>query len=348
MSGVAQTVGFSQEWGLGKLITSYSSSAHELLLRFLSVGRSSVVLGLLTAPACSRCSLTGAVDNPWPPPCTRRARPKAFRLTASSKHAVVGCRCAPRPCAVPLGSGTTAGWPFASEPLVTRSNSAAVTRSRHPTQVRTGPARGTSSVLAGSRGSLVTEIPPYPVRAPGVRTDRSAPAAYSRGVSSLQCPPPSCSRAIRRLPTSPRPGPTRAGASPAPVASRRPTWPTGWPGAGSPTSGRAPGPGGADRRDRGRAAGCRGHHPRRAGRPAGEAGLEVVRAAWVRCSARSPTRTPARPSWSSATATRSASPCRRWRGWRCRPFRSPCEVVEVEADADDRVCRAWGPGRSQG
>ena len=42
---------------------------------------------------------------------TRRARPKAFRRTASSKHSAVGCRCAPRPGAVAVGSGATTGWP---------------------------------------------------------------------------------------------------------------------------------------------------------------------------------------------------------------------------------------------
>ena len=68
---------FSDRYGVCKLIASYSSSAHELLLQFLSVHhgwRASEV----------RYVASGALVSPAPPPETRRAREKALRRTASS------------------------------------------------------------------------------------------------------------------------------------------------------------------------------------------------------------------------------------------------------------------------
>src|SRR6478735_11277124 len=128
------------------LIGKNSSSAHELLLQFLSVDQGWC--------ACERWSATGALEIPV---VTRRARPKAFRRTASSKHSAVGCRCAPRPGAVAVGSGATTGWPSASEPAVTRNNSLFAARFRHPTHVRTGPVGAEGSGHAGRMCSRATD-----------------------------------------------------------------------------------------------------------------------------------------------------------------------------------------------
>ena len=63
---------------------------------------------------------------------------KARLRTASARHSVVGCRCAPRPGAVQRDRAATARSPepSASGPATTRSNSRLAARSRHPTQVR--------------------------------------------------------------------------------------------------------------------------------------------------------------------------------------------------------------------
>ena len=76
----------------------------------------------------------------------------------------------------PSGSGTTAGWPCASEPAVTRNNSRLAARSRHPMQVRTGPARG--MLVRARRGPTVRSPPRVnttataPVPEPGARRPR--------------------------------------------------------------------------------------------------------------------------------------------------------------------------------
>ena len=100
--------------------------------------------------------LAHAVRPARPSTVTRRARANALRRTARSKHSVVGCRCAPRPGAVPCGSGTTTGWPCASEPTITRNNSLLAARRRHPMQVRTGPGVSSAGVIDGrtTTGSL--------------------------------------------------------------------------------------------------------------------------------------------------------------------------------------------------
>ena len=131
------------------LIGKYSSSAHELLLPFLSVPtgagprrpRAGVAIcgtsfELLACPPLSRTSTASAVVSS--PSGTFRARGNARRRSASPRHSAVGCRCAPRPGARPAGSGTTSR-PAPRSPATTRSNSRFAARCRHPTQVRTGP-----------------------------------------------------------------------------------------------------------------------------------------------------------------------------------------------------------------
>lgn len=83
-----------------------------------------------------RCSASSAVVGPS---LRRNALANARRRTAESKHAAVGCRCAPRPGAVRSGSGTTAVRPSAPEPATTRNNSVLAAFSRQPMHVRTGP-----------------------------------------------------------------------------------------------------------------------------------------------------------------------------------------------------------------
>ena len=116
-----------------------SSQAHELVLPFLMGTSSSLVVRSVTA----RCSRNRSrLSAPRTPASCRRARTKARLRSASAKHSGVGCRCAPRPGAVPLGSAATnqaPAWSFASVPATTRSNSRLAARSRHPMQVRTGP-----------------------------------------------------------------------------------------------------------------------------------------------------------------------------------------------------------------
>jgi hypothetical protein len=107
----------------------YSSSGHELVLRFCWV-----VEAVLSPAACSTWRRSAVRSSG---PGTRSARGNARRRSARSRHSAVGCRCAPRPGAVPRGSGRTAiVWPSAI--ATTRRRSDLVTRRRHPTQVRTG------------------------------------------------------------------------------------------------------------------------------------------------------------------------------------------------------------------
>src|SRR6478752_6742722 len=118
-----------------------SSQAHELVLPFL-MGTASSLSGSVGARCSrSRSRLNAPRCVPAPPASCRRARAKARLRSASARHSAVGCRCAPRPGAVPLGSGTTnqEPWFSASDPATTRNNSRLAARSRQPMQVRTGP-----------------------------------------------------------------------------------------------------------------------------------------------------------------------------------------------------------------
>src|SRR5690606_21772050 len=110
-----------------------------------------------------------------------------------------GCRCAPRPGAVPAGSGTAAG-PRSPAPTTTRNSAALVVRWRHPTQVRTGrtgsgSARGRSSGRATSHHSTrsgpvhrtglgpdaLVRRRPSPVAGRLVRADVDTPAGEPGG-----------------------------------------------------------------------------------------------------------------------------------------------------------------------
>ena len=74
-----------------------------------SCSRSSWVLPHLgSSVVLARCSLSRSrLSAPRTPASCRRARAKARLRSASARHSAVGCRCAPRPGAVPFGSGTT-------------------------------------------------------------------------------------------------------------------------------------------------------------------------------------------------------------------------------------------------
>ena len=69
----------------------------------------------------------------------------------------MGCRCAPRPGIVAVGSGTTAA-PCASEPATTRSNSLFAARSRQPMHVLTGAAGAVGSGQASVSGVRTTVV----------------------------------------------------------------------------------------------------------------------------------------------------------------------------------------------
>jgi hypothetical protein len=130
------------------LISNYSSSAHELVLPFLSVPAGAgprrppvgVAIGhtLLEPPAASPWWTNASSPAVSSPPGTLKARGNARRRSASPRHSAVGCRCAPRPGARLAGSGTTSG-PDPRSPATTRNSSCLSARCRHPTHVRTGP-----------------------------------------------------------------------------------------------------------------------------------------------------------------------------------------------------------------
>jgi hypothetical protein len=84
----------------------------------------------------SMCSTTADVSGA---PAMRNARAKARRRIASVAHCGTGCSHAPRPGRVPAGSTVTAYLPFPADTATTRSSSAANSRFRQPTHVRTGP-----------------------------------------------------------------------------------------------------------------------------------------------------------------------------------------------------------------
>jgi hypothetical protein len=126
------------------LIGKYSSSAHELLLQFL-LGRARSACHCVcwcclccVRLSCRMNSSSAVVASLLPESCVLRALGRARRRIASSRHSVVGCRCAPRPGARPAGSGTTSR-PAPRSPATTRSNSSFVARCRQPTHVRTLP-----------------------------------------------------------------------------------------------------------------------------------------------------------------------------------------------------------------
>ena len=139
------------------LISRYSSRAHERVLRFLSVAAPDGAAGWSCPLRWCTVSLSPfasawrtydrkAVSSTGP--LTRSARPQALRRVASSRQATVGCKCAPRPPADRLRSGST----VVVAPLLAatiRISSDLAVRSRHPTQVRTGSGRARASKERG-------------------------------------------------------------------------------------------------------------------------------------------------------------------------------------------------------
>lgn len=90
-------------------------------------------------------------------PAARKARWNARRRTARSTQVSVGCTYAPRPGSVPRRSGT-----HRPSIITTRSRSRFATRSRHPTQVRSGHAR------TRVRPDTFKSTSPYTTAPPGV------------------------------------------------------------------------------------------------------------------------------------------------------------------------------------
>ena len=153
-------------------------------------------------------------------PVMRSARGNARRRCASSKHARLGCRYAPRPGCRAWGSGTM------SPPATTRrSRLDFAARSLQPTQVRTGK-------LPGSGRSVRTVIPHVSLpchQAQGTRPCHRVTGIAGQGRSGPQRPVrrPTASRRCRR-PGRPR---HRArlrlpGGAPGRATARRPRCPT--------------------------------------------------------------------------------------------------------------------------
>jgi hypothetical protein len=120
-------------------------------------------------------------------PETRSARENARRRCASSKHARLGCRYAPRPGCRAWGSGT-----MPSPATTRRSRLDLAARSLQPTQVRTGK-------LPGSGSSDRTVIPHSSLpchQAPGTRPRHGAPVLP--GAAGRPVRRPTGSRRCRR------------------------------------------------------------------------------------------------------------------------------------------------------
>lgn len=158
------------------------------------VGPPCVQLDYCSLPICSRRPVVSSG------PGTLKARGNALRRTASSKHSIVGCRCAPRPGARRPGSGRT------SPPdTVIRSRSAGLDRFRHPIQVRSRTLSGRASAVSVTvpRGVVTTQSTDREISLPscphqshrypagcrsaspsaGPRAARSGPLYRSRGTT---------------------------------------------------------------------------------------------------------------------------------------------------------------------
>lgn len=126
-------------------------------------------------------------------PSMRKAREMARRRSASSRHASVGCRCAPRPALLPAASGTTAR--VAPSPsATTRRRSDFAACSRQPTQVRTGDTRLIGTQSTGLDGDAANQTPVRPW-SDGQWTVSPAPALPTRTSSDSRA---SRIRAARR------------------------------------------------------------------------------------------------------------------------------------------------------
>jgi hypothetical protein len=123
-------------------------------------------------------------------PGTRSARGNAERRSARVRHSGTGCSHAPRPGSRRRGSGMST-----PSTATTRNRSSAGARVRQPTQVRTGPSRGSTFGLARFR--------------PGRRTGSECSAG------AIDAPPPPLSRPAPCRPTRDRPAAERPRRRPA-------------------------------------------------------------------------------------------------------------------------------------
>ena len=98
------------------------------------------VAGSYVMPECSVRERYEASEASLSGPATRSARENARRRCASSKHAWLGCRYAPRPGCRAWGSGT-----MTFPAMTRRSRLDFAARSLQPTQVRTGNPPGSGS-----------------------------------------------------------------------------------------------------------------------------------------------------------------------------------------------------------
>ena len=176
------------------VLIAYSSSAHRNL-DLLSNSRGTLLghraWGTVTAYVSYGCPARGSAPTyRWSAavssgPDERKARGNARRRSARSRHSGTGCRCAPRPGSVPRGSGTQA-----SPTAVTRSRSRLATRSRHPTQVRSGHDRPrVRPDTSKSTPLMVITSNPLPGRGRvGAQFSSRVPSASTSGRMSIRQP----------------------------------------------------------------------------------------------------------------------------------------------------------------
>jgi hypothetical protein len=165
------------------IIAACSSSAH--LLDLLSDRYSLLVINLLPycQPVARPAERYSASKARLSGPSVRNARGNVRRRRASSRHARLGCRYAPRPGSRACGSGRM------SSPAATRRSRLDLTaRSLQPTQVRV---TGMPADRLPARCSVRTVIPltslPRP-RTPGTGADHAPGAGPQAGSTSEAAP----------------------------------------------------------------------------------------------------------------------------------------------------------------
>jgi hypothetical protein len=121
---------------LGFSYDAWSSGLHGVLMFFATC---SVAGWARPPPSSSSTTKNSTTADVSGGPVMRNARVKARRRIAESRHCWSRCNHAPRPGRLPAESTVTTQSPFPSRSATTRSNSAANSRLRHPTHVRTGP-----------------------------------------------------------------------------------------------------------------------------------------------------------------------------------------------------------------
>ena len=140
-------------------------------------------------------------------PVMRSARVKARRRIAWCTHSGAGCSHAPRPGKTLPVSTITACSPFPADTATTRSSSAASSRFRHPTHVRTGPPGcRCAQPVRGAEGSRWITAQSSVTR-PMLRTARGTGEARvgpGRGRRRGSTNPRGRSRDWRRVPPGPR------------------------------------------------------------------------------------------------------------------------------------------------